>query len=101
MAIGVTVAAEAEKKAAMDRAAALITVAQAEADQTRIGAEGAATAERLRADAAERTYEVQSAGQRALNGAANILSAEQVARQVRFAIMAALRRSIQEGRKAG
>lgn len=99
MAIGVTVAAEAEKKAAMDRAAALITVAQAEADQARIGAEGAATAEKLRAEAAERTYAVQSTGTRALNEAANVLSAEQVAMQIRLAIVQALPRIIEESVK--
>lgn len=98
-AIGVTVAADAEKKAALDRAEALRTEAQAEADQVRITAQASADAERAKADAAERTYSVQAAGQEALNQAANQLSAEQIAMQVRLAIVQALPRIIEESVK--
>jgi uncharacterized membrane protein YqiK len=98
-AIGVTVAADAEKKAAADRADALRTVAQAEADQARIFAEGEAKAERLRADAAERTYEVQAAGQLALNQASNVLSSDQIAMQIKLAIVSALPAIIEQSVK--
>ncbi|MEO1224792.1 MAG: flotillin domain-containing protein [Pseudomonadota bacterium] len=62
-AVGVTVAAEAERLAADERAAALRIEAEADAD-----------AERIRADAKSRTYEVEAAGQQALNDARNVLS---------------------------
>lgn len=95
-AIGVTVAADAEKKAATDRAEAIRTVARAEADRERIAAEGAAQAERLRADAKERTFEVDAAGSKAINEASNVLSAEQVAMQIRLAIIQALPQIIEQ-----
>jgi uncharacterized membrane protein YqiK len=64
-AIGIKVAAEAEKMAASDRADAL-----------REEAEGEAAAEKLRAEAAEIRYRVDAEGARAINEAHNILSAE-------------------------
>lgn len=98
-AIGITVAADAEKKAALDRAEALRTEAQAAADKVRIAAQAAADAERAQAEAAERTYAVQAAGSEAVNRAANLLSPEQVAMQVRLAIIQALPRIIEESVK--
>ncbi|HYD41901.1 MAG TPA: flotillin domain-containing protein [Anaeromyxobacter sp.] len=98
-AIEVTVAAEAEKKAAEDRAAALRTIAQAEADKSRIAAEGEAQAERLRADAAQRRYEVDADGKRRLHEADNVLSAEQIAMHVRMKLLEALPEIIRESVK--
>lgn len=83
--IGITVAAEAEKKASQDKAEAL-----------RIVADGEAQAERLRAQAAEARYIVDAAGRRALNEAANTLSVEQIAMQVKLEIVKALPDIIRE-----
>lgn len=98
-AIGVTVAAEAEKKAALDRAEALKTLAEAEAQKMRIGAEGEAVAAKLRAEASEKTYSVQAAGKRALNEAANTLSPDLIAYEVRKALIEALPQIIRESVK--
>lgn len=98
-AIGLTVAAEAEKQAAEDRAEALRTEATAEADKQRIAAEGAAEAETLRAAAAEKAYAVDAAGRRALNEAENVLSAEIIALRVRLALLENLPRIIGESVK--
>jgi len=98
-AIGVTVAAEAEKQAAEDKAEALRTEAEAEADQQRLMARGAADAEVMKADAAERRYSVDAAGKLALNEAQNQLSAEQIAMQVRLALLEQLPAIIRESVK--
>lgn len=98
-AIGVTVAAEAEKKAALDRAAALTTLAEAEAAKVRINAQGEAEAAKLRALASEKTYAVEAAGKTALNAAANTLSPELIAMEVRKAVIAALPHIIRESVK--
>jgi len=58
-----------------------------------------ATAEKLRADAAQARYDVDAAGQRKLNEAANTLSAEQIAMQVRMAILRHLPDIIRESVK--
>jgi uncharacterized membrane protein YqiK len=64
-AIGVTVAAEAEKKAAEDIAAARLTQARAEGERIRIVAE-----------ADQKRFEVEAYGEKAINEAKNILSQE-------------------------
>jgi uncharacterized membrane protein YqiK len=89
-AIGVIVGAEAEKNAALDRAEAVRTAAEAEAMRQKIVAEGAAEAEKLRAAAQEAIYRVEAAGKRQVNEAANVLSPEQIAMQVRIALIQAL-----------
>ncbi|TWI71159.1 putative membrane protein YqiK [Desulfobotulus alkaliphilus] len=86
-AIQLTVAAEAEKKAATDQAEALRLAAQGHADKERLEAKGKADAEMLLADAAERKYAVEAEGKKALNTAANLLSPEQVAMEVRLALI--------------
>jgi uncharacterized membrane protein YqiK len=86
-AISITVAAEAEKQAAQDRAESLRIEAEAEAEKARIGADAEAQAEKLRADAAAVRYQVEAEGKRALNEANNTLSAEQIAMQVRMALI--------------
>lgn len=83
--IGITVAAEADKRASQDKAEA-----------ARVLAEGDAQAERLRAQAAETRYAVDAAGREALNEAANKLSIEQVAMQIKLEIVKALPQIIRE-----
>ena len=99
LAIGMTVAAEAEKQAAEDRAAALRTLAQGEADKARIEAEGKAQAELASAAAAEQRYAVDAAGTLALKDASNILSAEQIAMQVKMLLIECLPGIIRESVK--
>jgi len=86
-AIQLVVAAEAEKKAAEDQAEALRVAAQGQADKDRLTAKGQADAELLLADAKARSYAVEAEGKQAINSAANTLSAEQIAMQVRLALI--------------
>lgn len=86
-AIHLVVAAEAEKKAAEDQAEALRVAAQGQADKERLTARGQADAELLLADAKARSYAVEAEGKQAINAAANTLSAEQIAMQVRLALI--------------
>lgn len=108
--IAITIAAKAEKEAAEQKAEAIRTLANANADQRRIEAEAQATAEKLRADAdataeklraeaAEARYAVDSEGQRKLNEAANLLSADQIAMQLRMALIKHLPDIIRESVK--
>ncbi|MEO1553923.1 MAG: flotillin domain-containing protein [Pseudomonadota bacterium] len=89
-AIAIQVAAEAEKMASADRAEAVRIEAEAEAQRERITAEGAAQAEKLRADALAATYSVEADGKRAVNEAANVLSVDQIAMQIKQALITAL-----------
>ena len=89
-AISIKVAAEAEKIAAGDRAAAVKIEAEASAEQERIIAEGKALAEKLRAEALKAIYAVEAEGKRSVNEAANVLSPEQIAMQVKQALIDAL-----------
>jgi uncharacterized membrane protein YqiK len=97
--IAITVAAQADKQAAEEKASAIRTLATAAGDQKRIEAEADATAEKLRADAAAARYEVDAAGQRKLNESANTLSAEQIAMQLRLALLKHLPDIIKESVK--
>ncbi len=98
-AIGITVTAEAEKQAAEDQALAVKTIAQGEADKIRVEAEGKAQAEKLLAEAAQQRYRVDAEGKRALNEANNILSTEQIAMQVKVALIDQLPEIIRESVK--
>jgi uncharacterized membrane protein YqiK len=98
-AIKITVAAEAEKLAALDKAEAVRTIANAEAEKVRIQAQGEADSEILHAEAAEKRYAVEAAGKRAINEASNILSAEQIAMQVRITLIKHLPGIIRESVK--
>ncbi len=98
-AISITVAAESEKLAAEDQADAVRTLAQADAEKQRIAAEGEAQAEKLRAEAAAMRYQVEAEGKRALHESNNILSPEQIAMQVRLALIQALPHIIRESVK--
>jgi len=87
-AIGVKVQAEAEKDAATNRAEAL-----------RLEAQGQAEAEKLRAEAAAVRFEVEAAGQRAINEASNILSNDQISLQTKLALLKVLPEVIRESAK--
>ena len=84
-AIGIRVAAEAEKAAAANRAEAV-----------RLTAEGEAEAAKLAADAVRVRFEVDAEGQRAINEAANLLSNDQVSMQTKLALMKVLPDIIRE-----
>ncbi len=86
--INIVVAAEAEKSAAQNRAAAARTLAEGEAE-----------AAKLRAVATEATYAVEAEGKQKLNEAANQLSSEQIAMNVRLALIQALPQIIAESVK--
>lgn len=98
-AIAVRVAAEAEKAAAADRAAALREQAKAAADKVKIEAGAAAEAVKVAADADRVRYEVDATGQKAVNEAANILSADQVALRIKLSLIENLDRIIAESVK--
>jgi uncharacterized membrane protein YqiK len=71
-AIDITVAAEAEKKAAIDRAEALLTEARAQAERIRVVAE-----------ADYKRLEVEAFGEKSINEAKNLLQAEIMAFELR------------------
>lgn len=71
-AVSVTVGAEADRRAADERAEAL-----------RIEAQAAADAERIKADARAKSYEVDAAGQQALNAARNTLTDKIIELEIR------------------
>ncbi|WP_044330143.1 flotillin family protein [Sphingomonas hengshuiensis] len=87
-AIGIKVQAEAEKAAAADRAEA-----------ARLGAQGEAEAAKLKADADRVRFEVEAAGQRAVNEAANLLSSDQVSLTTKLALLKVLPEIIREAAK--
>lgn len=96
-AIAITVAAEADKKAALDRAEAVRV--QADAERERITAKGMADAEMLLAEAKAKQYTVDAEGQKAINEAANVLSKEQIQMQMRFELLKHLPAIISESVK--
>ncbi len=98
-AIKIKIAADTEKISAMDQAEAVRTLANAEADKVRIKAQGDADAEVLGAEAAEKRYTVDAEGQRAINDADNILSEQQIAMQVRMALIKHMPEIIKESVK--
>jgi uncharacterized membrane protein YqiK len=87
-AIRVKVQAEAEKDAAANRAEA-----------TRLVAEGDAEAAKLRAEADRVRFEVEAAGQRAVNEAANLLSSDQISLQTKLALLKVLPELVRESAK--
>lgn len=98
-AIVLTTAARAKKQAADDHAAAARTLAHGDADKAKIAAQGDAEAEVVRAEAGAKRYEVEAAGRRAINEAANVMSAETIAMQVRMALLEHLPGIIREAVK--
>jgi len=87
-AIGIKVEAEAEKDAATNRAEA-----------ARLEAKGEADAEILKAEADRVRFEVEAAGQEAINEAANILSMDQISLQMKLALLKVLPEVIRESAK--
>ncbi len=87
-AIKIKVEAEAEKDAATNRAAAVKLEAAGESD-----------AEKLRAEAARVRFEVDAAGQRAINEAANILSSDQISLQTKLALLKVMPELVRESAK--
>lgn len=98
-AIGITVAAEAQKKASQDRAEAGRIVAQGEAEAGRLIAQGEADAEMLRVEASRARYAADAEGKEALIAAENTLSSEIVAMHVKQALIEAMPRIIAESVK--
>lgn len=80
--------AETEKKAAAARADAITTIAEAEA-----------TAEKLKAAAAETRYRIEAAGRKGLNEAENLQSDESMQLRVKLAIIEHLEGIIRESAK--
>lgn len=87
-AIQIKVEAEAERDAAANRAEA-----------ARMEAKGEADAEILRAEADRIRFEVEAAGQQAINEAANILSMDQISLQTKMALLKVLPEVIKESAK--
>jgi len=98
-ALGITIAAAAEKTAASDTAEALRESARGRADQERITAEAESEAEKMRAAAAEIRYAVDAAGSQALNEAANLLSSNQIDMKVKLELIGNLENIIRESAK--
>lgn len=88
VAIGIQVAADAEKKAAQDEAEKIKTIA-----------DGEAQAERSKAEAAEVRYRVEAQGKQKINEASNTLSTEQVAMQIKIKLIENLDNIIRESVK--
>jgi uncharacterized membrane protein YqiK len=87
-AIAITVAAEADKKAADDRAEAI-----------RVAATGDADAVRIRAQADEERYRVEAEGQRAINEARNALNDEQINLETKLELLRRLPQIIEQSVK--
>lgn len=87
-AIGLTVAAEAEKRASEDRAEAARVAATGEADSVRI-----------RAQADEERYRVDAEGKRSLNEARNALNEDQIRMEIRLELLRQLPLIIQQAVK--
>ena len=97
--ISITVAAEAEKRASEDKAEAERVLARGKADSEKINAAGKSEAIKLEAEAAAKRYDVDATGQRALNEASNTLSVEQIAMQIKLALIENLPQIIAESVK--
>ena len=85
---------EQEREVEMRRAKQASEVAREQAERSR-----EADAERLRAEAARVRFEVEAAGQRAINEAANILSMDQISLQTKMALLKVLPELIRESAK--
>ncbi len=98
-AIAIKVAAETEKLAAVDAAEAKRIASEASAASQRITAQGVAEAEKLRAEGLRAVMDAEAEGKRKVNEAANTLSPEQIAMQIRQALIAALPSIIEQSVK--
>jgi len=98
-AIAIKVAAETEKLAAADSAEARKIASEGEASSQRITAQGVADSEKLRAEGMRAVMDAEAEGKRKVNEAANTLSPEQIAMQIRQALIAALPSIIEQSVK--
>lgn len=98
-AISITIAAEAEKKAAADRAEAVRIGASGDAEKVKIAAQAAADAEKMKAQAARERYSAEAEGKRALHEADNILAPDIVSMQIKMAVIENLDKIIRESVK--
>ena len=98
-AIAIQVAAETEKVAASDRAEAVRIEADAASAKVRIIAEGNADAEKARAEAVRAIYDAEAEGKLKINEAANALSAEQIAMQIKQVLIETLPKIIEQSVK--
>ncbi len=86
-AIGIKVGAQAEKQAAQDQAEAQRILAQGLADKAIITAKSDNEAQKLRAEAQAIEYKVEAEGKESINNASNVLSAEQIAMQIKIKLI--------------
>jgi uncharacterized membrane protein YqiK len=86
-AIGIKVGAQAEKQAAEDQAEAQRILAQGLADKAIITAKSDNEAQKLRAEAQAIEYKVEAEGKESINNASNVLSAEQIAMQIKIKLI--------------
>ncbi len=98
-AITIKVGAEAEKQAAEDQADAQRILAQGLADKAIITAKSDNEAEKLKAEAKAIEYKVEAEGKESINNASNILSAEQIAMQVKLKLIEQLPEIIEQSVK--
>ncbi|MBF0224464.1 MAG: flotillin family protein [Desulfobacterales bacterium] len=98
-AIEITVAAEAQKKASVDKSEAVRIIAMGEADKVKITAQAEANAEVIKAEAAKKRYEVDAAGTRALHESENILAANIIDMRVKMAVIENIEKIIRESVK--
>eukprot|EP01029_Cantina_marsupialis_P007336 TRINITY_DN181112_c0_g1_i1.p1 TRINITY_DN181112_c0_g1~~TRINITY_DN181112_c0_g1_i1.p1 ORF type:complete len:567 (-),score=147.04 TRINITY_DN181112_c0_g1_i1:115-1815(-) len=86
-AITIKVGAEAEKQAAEDQADAQRILASGLADKAIITAKSDNESQKLRAEAQAVEYKVEAEGKELINNASNILSAEQIAMQIKLKLI--------------
>ncbi|OVE81151.1 flotillin [bacterium K02(2017)] len=98
-AIGITVAAKAEKTASIDQADAVKIIAQGLANKVTIAAQADAESEIVRAEAADKRYTVDAAGQKALNEAENTLTDDIVAMRIKLSLIENLDKIVRESVK--
>jgi uncharacterized membrane protein YqiK len=98
-AISIKVGAAAQKIASEDQADSERILAQGLADKAIISAKGHNESEILKAEARAIEYKVEAEGQESINNASNILSAEQIAMQVKLKLIEELPKIIEQSVK--
>jgi|GEM_PF-17649 len=98
-AIGLIMAAEARRKAALEEAERDRTLSTREAEKLKIAAAAEAEAEISRIKAAEKRYSVEAAGTRALHEAENVLDPNVIAMRIKMEVIKHLGEIIRESVK--
>jgi uncharacterized membrane protein YqiK len=98
-AIEITLAAEAEKQAAVDQAEAMRTIADGEGSKVTIAAKAQAEAVVMQAEADEKRYAVEADGQRGLHEAENVLDGDIIAMRLKLALIENLDKIVRESVK--